>query len=148
MTFTWDPSDLSTALSQVRQTIGDIASTDPLLTDEQIAWRLGQYSQAVQPASIRCVHDIIAKLARDVDRSNVGMSATRSQKITHYKDLLEKLQGENRALAEMSVGGLSESAAATVNSDSDYRKVRMWLGWGKNTTQSNPDPCCGGDCSG
>jgi hypothetical protein len=123
VTFTWDTATLTTsALQQVRATIGDIDSGKPLLTDEQINWRLGQYSSSVTPAAIACVRDIIAKLARDVDRSNVGFSSTRSQQITHFKDLLTQLQADNMTLAEVSLGGVSDSAEEALNSDSDYRQ--------------------------
>lgn len=132
MTFTWSSTDLSTALSQVRQTIGDTDTNRPLLTDEQINWRLGQYSQSVAPAAIRCVQDIIGALTRDIDRSNVGMSASRSQKIANYKDLLEQLKSENAALAEMYVGGTSVSEKETINDNSDYEQAAIKRRWGRN----------------
>lgn len=132
MTFTWDATDLSTALSQVRSSIGDTDTNRPLLTDEQITWRLDQYDDDVSAASIRCVQDILGMLARDIDRSNVGMSASRSQQITHYKDLLVELKEENASLAEMFVGGISDDAEDTINSDEDYRQIPITVGWGKN----------------
>jgi len=132
MTFTWDSSDLTTALSQVRSAIGDTQENKQMLSDEQIEFRLDQYDDAVGPTAIRCVQDVIAHLARDVDRSNVGMSASRSQQITHYKDLLKELKAESRGVAESYVGGLSNSAADSINSDSDYRQVGVGIGWGKN----------------
>ena len=133
MTFTWDPTALATSeLQQVRLTIGDRDSGKPLLTDEEINFRLDQYSDGVLPASIRCVQDILAKLARDVDRSNVGMSSTRSQQTTHYRDLLKELKAENSTLGEMYVGGTSDSAEDAINSSTDYRQVGITLGWGKN----------------
>ena len=133
MTFTWDPTALATSeLQQVRLTIGDRDSGKPLLTDEEINFRLDEYSDGVLPASIRCVQDILAKLARDVDRSNVGMSSTRSQQTTHYRDLLKELRAENSTLGEMYVGGISDSAEDAVNSSTDYRQVGITLGWGKN----------------
>jgi len=132
MTFTWDETDLSTALAQVRMTIGDTVENKALLTDEQIAFRLTQHSQAVIPSSISCIQDILAQIARNVDRSNVGMSATRSQATTHYTDLLKTLRKESALVAEVDVGGISVSAEKAVNSDPDYKQVGMTIGWGRN----------------
>lgn len=133
MTFTADPADLSTALAQVRGTIGDMDDTRPLLTDEHITWRLGLYDDHVLSASIDCVGDILGELSRDIDRSNIGMSASRSQQINNFKLLLDVLRAKNSALAECFVGGLSNDAEAAINSDSDYRQIGLTLGWGKNT---------------
>jgi hypothetical protein len=133
VTFTFDATDLSTALSQVRTTIHDTDSANPLLTDEQINWRLGQVSQDVRSASIRCVRDIMAALTRNIDRSNVGMSATRSQKFQQYKDLLAELKEEAAGLGEVFIGGTSDDEADTLNSDSDYIQASIKRRWGRNS---------------
>ena len=133
MTFTWDPTALATsALQQVRLTIGDRDSDKPLLTDEEIEFRLDQHSDYVLTSAIDCVTDILAKLARDVDVSHVGMNASRSQKTTHYQDLLKKLEAKAGTLCNVYVGGTSESEAEAINSNSDYRQGAITLGWGKN----------------
>lgn len=140
MTFTWDASLLGTsALQQVRATIGDTDSLRALLTDEQINWRLGLYDDEVVPSSIACIKDIIAKLARDVDRNNVGMGSQRSQQIQHYKDLLKELVGENVGLASPYLGGISDSAEDAINSNSDYRQMPVKIGWGNNSTDRGTD---------
>lgn len=133
MTFTWDSSLLATsALQQVRLTIGDTVSTDELLSDELIEFRLGQYSDDVLLASIECVRDILAQFARDIDKNAVGFSTTRSQKTTHYTDLLKELKQRSSSICEAFVGGTSNSEAETLNSDSDYRQVGITIGWGQN----------------
>lgn len=135
MTFTWDPTALDISpLQQARLTIGDKDSTKPLLTDEEINFRLGEYDDSVLPAAIVCVRDILAKLARDIDRNNVGMSATRSQMTQHYRDLLKELKERNSALAESSVGGTSLAEETTAHSNTDTKQVGMSIGWGKNTS--------------
>ena len=140
MTFTVDSALIATsARQQVRHMIGDIDVNKPLLTDEQIDWRLGQYNSSPSAAAIPCVRDILGKLAREVDRNAMGMSASRSQQITHYKDLLEELKADAGSLAEIYVGGTSDSEAETINSDEDYRKVAITLGWGKNQTETDGD---------
>lgn len=134
MTWTWSDSDLSTALSQVRQTIGDTQENNQLLSDEMIDWRLGQTTaDDVKAASIGCVQDIIAKLARDYDRSNVGMSVSRSQQIQHYRDLLGDLieeSGGNLAAASAApfLGGSSDAEQQTIDSDTDYKQNQFRVG--------------------
>jgi hypothetical protein len=133
MTFTWDISSLSTsALQRVRLTIGDTIEADALLTDEEIEYRLSEYDDNVLVTSIKCVRDILAKLTRKTDRSNVGMSNTRSQLTVHYRDLLKDLMEEAGGLCEVDVGGLSDDEEETINSDDDYRQIEITMGWGKN----------------
>jgi len=132
MTFTFDETDLSTALAQVRMTIGDTSEPKEVLSDEQIQLRLTQHSQSVAAASVTCVKDILAKIARDVDRSNVGMSATRSQMTTHYRDLLKDLKKGSGLVAEADLGGVSVSLEDSINSDTDYKQVGIAIGWGRN----------------
>ena len=133
MTFTWDPTTLATSeLQQVRLTIGDKDSNKPLLTDEEIEFRLDQHGDIVLPTAVDCVGDILAKLARDVDRNNVGMSATRSQQVQHYQDLLKELKAQAGTVCEAYVGGTSDSEADTINSNSDYRQIGITMDWGKN----------------
>lgn len=133
MTFTWDPTSLSSSeLQQVRQTIGDIKSDNPLLTDGQIEWRLSQYDDDVLLASIKCVMDILGMIARDIDRNHVGMSSTRSQQTVHYTDLLKQLKEEAGGLCEIDIGGLSDDEEETINDDDDYRQAGITIGWGKN----------------
>lgn len=128
MTWTWDETSLSTALSQVRVTIGDTNSASQLLSDEMINWRLSQVDDDVRQASVACVKDIIAKLARDYDRSNIGMSVTRSQQIQHYKDLLNELTSDASSLCEMYVGGISDDEKDTEKDDSDFPYHEFGIG--------------------
>ena len=128
MTFTWDPTDLSTELAKVRATIGDTNGDDELLTDEHINAWLAYYASDVMKASVRCVRDIIAKLSRDFDRSAVGFSGSRSQKINHYKMLLDELQAETGMLAEMFVGGLSKDTEQSFDTDEDYKGPSIRIG--------------------
>jgi len=128
MTFTWSATDLSTNLAKVRATIGDTNSDNQLLSDEHINAWLTYYSDDVIKAATRCVRDIIAQLARDFDRSATGFSGSRSQKINHYKMLLEELQRDSGLLAEMFVGGLSKDTEESFNDDEDYKGPSIAIG--------------------
>lgn len=94
MTFTYDSSDLSTALAQVRVRIGDTDSDRTLLSDQEIQAMLTVHAQAILPTACTCIRLILAKIARDVDTSHAGVNANRDQKTQHYQDLLESLEAD------------------------------------------------------
>lgn len=95
MTFTYAISNLTTPLAQVRLRIGDTDSNLPLLEDEEINVALATHANVVLPAAIACVRLILARIARDVDTSHAGISASRDQKTQHFRDLLQMLQDES-----------------------------------------------------
>lgn len=129
MTWTFDATDLSTNLAKVRQTIGDTVTARQLLTDEQIDFRLDQYDDDIDKASIRCIMDILALLTQsNFDRSNVGMSASRSQLITNYQEVLKQLRSESSSLAQAFVGGLSSSTESGFDDSDDYKGPDFRLG--------------------
>ena len=119
MTWTYSSTSLSTDLAKVRLKIGDTNTNNQLLSDEEIQVSLDEYSDT-KLASIGCIRAILAKLARDIDRSNLGMSAQRSQQIQHYKDLLAELSSESGLYAEPFFGGGSLDEKDSLESDSDY----------------------------
>jgi hypothetical protein len=132
VTWTYDPSDLSDDVSQVRVRIGDTNTHDKLLSDEELQHFIDDRG-TVLLASVSAVRAIIAKLARNIDRSNIGMSAQRSQSIQHYRDLLRELERESGAhTGAPRVGGISKSDKATAESDSDRVAPTFFRGqWDK-----------------
>lgn len=119
MTWTYDSTDLSTDLAQVRLRIGDTNTDDQLLTDEEINHYLGLKAD-VDLAAADCIEfGIIPKLSRDVDRSNLGMSATRSQKVQHYMDLVDRLRRGSWTGAEITSTGQSKAAQDANEADTD-----------------------------
>jgi hypothetical protein len=118
MAFTYDGT-LDTDLEKVRHKIGDTNSNDPLLTDAEVNYELAQRGN-VLAASYHCVQAILARFARDSDRSNLGMNSSRSQKFQQYKDLLGQLEAELQGGAEVFFGGTSLADKDSVNSDDDY----------------------------
>ena len=128
MTWTYNPASVSTALAKVRLYIGDTNTNDQLLSDEEVAAIQGTETNLFYVAA-RCCDAVIAKLARDVDRSNLGMSATRSTKIQNYEALRDSLYKQAAAgNAGMFVGGVSESANETLDADADNIKPLFKLG--------------------
>ena len=102
MTWTYDRS---TDLGKVRAKFGDVDSDAPILTDEEIEAHLDIHSD-LSAAALRCAEEARAKLARDVDRSVLGVSSTRSQRITHLDAVIKGLRAEVSGHARIHAGGL------------------------------------------
>lgn len=119
MTWTYSSTSISTDLAKVRLRIGDTNTKDQLLTDEEINYYLGQKAN-VDLAAADCIEfGIIPKLSRDVDRSNLGMSATRSQKVQHYMDLAKRLRAQSWTGAEVTSTAQSLADREANDADSD-----------------------------
>jgi hypothetical protein len=99
--------------------VGDVESTDPYLTDEQIAYELTQTSSLVLAAA-NCCQRILAKLARKIDRSGNQFQASRSQLFQHYTDLEIKLRDQASTLVKPLFGGTSIDARDSLEEDDDY----------------------------
>ena len=105
-TNTYDSGTIATTLAKVRLLIGDTRSSqsDWILSDEeiQIAIDDAKYDIATQPddvylMAIDCIDFILARVARNVDRNAMGMSANRSQVTQHYRDLRTTLKDKYEA---------------------------------------------------
>lgn len=121
MTWTYSDTDLSTDLAKVRLKIGDVDTNDQLLTDEEIAYVLANYT-GLDLAAVECLKIILAapEAARAVDRSGTGFSATRSQRFQHLRDLLAELQAKASTSASPSLMGTSQSEQDSLDADTDY----------------------------
>lgn len=117
MTWTFDDSDISTDLAKIRVDIGDTNTNDQGLSDEIIESFLSRY--ALAGATLRSAQALYAKWVRDVDRSNLGMSVSRSQKLQHLLDVIKDLKARTSQRAIPFVGGASESAKESLAEDSD-----------------------------
>ena len=91
---TWSYNEnLSTDRDKVRFRIGDTDTDDQLLSNETIDALLVIRNDVVL-ASIDSVQAILAKFAREIDRQALGLGGPRSQKTTHYENLLKILRAE------------------------------------------------------
>jgi hypothetical protein len=94
MTWTYTSTDPSgTTRDQVRTYIGDTDSTDPLLTDEQIAFALSE-AGTVKASSALAADWIAASFARKADKSMGDLSITYSQMAAQYTALANRLRSE------------------------------------------------------
>jgi hypothetical protein len=116
----WSYSDnLSTDRDKLRFRIGDVDSTDPLLTNELLDSLLATRGDPTL-AAINAVEGILAKFAREVDRSALGLGGARSQKSQFYRELLKELRAEAaRGSTGVFFGGASIAAKEALLSDSD-----------------------------
>ena len=91
---TWSYNEnLTTDRDKVRFRIGDTDTDDQLLSNETIDALLVIRNDVVL-ASIDSVQAILAKFAREIDRQALGLGGPRSQKTTHYENLLKILRAE------------------------------------------------------
>jgi len=119
MTWSYDSTDLSTDLNRVRLLIGDTNDSSPLLTNEEIAYYLSQKDNIFLAAADAVEYGILPKIARDIDRSNLGMSATRSQKSQQYRDLAKSLRAQAYTNAEVVSTAQSISDRTANEADTD-----------------------------
>ena len=141
---TWSFSDsLATDRDKVRLKIGDTDTDDQLLSNETIDALLDIRADVIL-CSIDACRAILAKLARDIDRSAAGMSGSRSQKTQHYKDILANLVKESGGETRVKVGGISKDDNDTLNDDSDFEKPTFTVGMNDRVNSSggsNGDWC-------
>ena len=116
MSYGGDPT--TTTRDDVRFRLGDTDTANEILTDTEIDALLTQFTSVPLAAAQGCLR-IIAEFARDIDRSGLGMRATRSQKVQHYRDLYTSLLRESNKNVEISVGGLSISEKDSFGEDTD-----------------------------
>lgn len=115
-TYSGDPS--SSDRDQVRFLIGDTATADQLVTDEEIAWSLTQGS--VYNAAAICAKAIAATFSRLADKAVDDLKINYSQKSSQYLKLAEQLESKDshKALG-VYCGGISVADKASNELDTD-----------------------------
>lgn len=106
-TYTADPTNVPR--DEVRLLVGDTDSTAPLVQDEEIAYALvlhpKESGKPAYRAAIHIVDTIVAKLARQMDRTLGPLSQQASQQWDHYRQLAEDLR------TAFTTGGLGRTSA-------------------------------------
>ena len=103
MTWTYSAVDLSTDLAKVRREIGDVDTTDQLLSDEEIDYALDDEG-TVLGAAARAAEMIAASFARDFNWTADGTSVHKHERAAHYAALAGQLR-------RRSVGGITVAQA-------------------------------------
>lgn len=128
MTFTYSDTSVSTTLAKVRLRIGDTDSTDPLLTDEEIAVYTGDTTD-INLCAVQCVEAILAKLARQIQHSGAGLSGSAQMKFDQYERLLERLKkAAGRGRIQAFAGGVSDSRNDSLRNDTDFPQPQATVG--------------------
>lgn len=96
MTFTYDSTDLSTALAQVRRLIHDTVAATALFTDEEIAWFLEEQGEDVYHAAAMAL-DAVAN-----DQSKLGIMLKIGNYQSDTRGLAKDLRDQAQGLREMS----------------------------------------------
>ncbi len=121
MTWTYTSTDLTADRDKVRTYVGDTDSTDPLLSDEQIALAITEEGTARAASALACDW-IAATFARQADKRAGDLSISYSQKSERYVEMARTLRRESAKLVLPYCGGISESAKTTREEDTDRVK--------------------------
>jgi hypothetical protein len=134
VTFTYDETDLSTALAQIRLAIADTVQATALLSDEEIA-----HAEALEgsttAAAARCCEFIAAEFSRKADMSTGKLRIQHSQKSAAYLKMADRLRKSDNILALPYCGAVSKDDKETREEDTDRVEpfFRRGLFSGKNT---------------
>lgn len=133
-TYTGDPSD--SEKDAVRFLIGDTVSTDPLITDEEIAWLLTERG-GVYPAAIQACETIAAKFARLADTQVDDVRVNLSQRAKGYRELAQTLSSRQAISGAMPfAGGISQAQKETAEEDTDRVPPFFTREWATVTSPS------------
>lgn len=127
MTWTYSGNPASSNRDNVRHKIGDTDTDDQLLQNEEIDKEIADYGDLDLAAAAACDR-IVSRFARKIDRSGLGMSASRSQLVQHYTDLARRLRLEAGKRSEIFVGGLSKDEKDNLLSDEDRVQPSFRIG--------------------
>jgi hypothetical protein len=119
MPYSGDPSD--SLIDEVRFRIGDTDTDEEFLTDDEIAYLLGQESDNVSRAAVRGCKRIAAELSRQVNYRMHGVSVDAKDLAKQFRDLATELETEAALLsvAEPFAGGISVADKQAREADSD-----------------------------
>lgn len=132
MTWSFDPS-LSTTRDEVRAKIGDTDINQQILQNEHVSAVLAIVNDDVLLASVELVDHILALVAKENDRSAVGMVSDRSQRFNHYQALRGTLREQLSTVAGgVCVGGVSKAQREAILSNPDLVPAAFDVGQDDN----------------
>lgn len=137
MTFTYSDAEATTR-DKLRGKIGDINTKRQMLSNEILDNVLGDFANNLALSAIEGIKRILARLARDVDRSGLGITSNRSQQILHYQDLLGEMKREGIVGSTMFVGGISVADKVSFDEDSDLVQPQIRRGQDDNPGVADP----------
>ena len=90
-------NDYTLVRDQIRSMIGDIISTDPLISDEAIAFFYLRAGNDLLGGALKAAKAAAAKLALEFDKNVDGLSTSRSQRHKAMLDVIASLEAEQAA---------------------------------------------------
>ncbi len=115
---------------EVRFLLGDTDASDPLVTDEEIAWAI-ESQGTLRLAAAVCLRALASKFSRYVTRRVGDVSQNCSEMAKAFRDRADELDPSGltaRPLALPSFGGLSISEKETLAEDTDAVQPRFRRG--------------------
>ena len=126
MTWTYSSTDISTNLAKVRLLIGDTATADQQMTDEEINFFIDN-EQTIYMAAYRCALALVAHYARRVDKEMGDLKLLAAQRHRHYMRLAEQLLKKN-VPGIPSAGGVWQTEKDNLEDNTDWVKPSFKLG--------------------
>ena len=128
MTWTYDPTDLSTDLAKVRLLIGDTDTNDQLLSDEEINHFLTVDTDPNRAAAF-AANAIYSKFARLADTTVESVSKKYSQKAQHYSALAKTLEAQANSADAPSPGisGINPETMRDKRNDTDRVREKFYM---------------------
>lgn len=129
MTWTYGNDPANDTTDEVRLLIGDTDTNDQLLSDEEIAYYLADFS-SVKAAAAAAARAVSASFARQASDKKIGsLSIQLSKRAEHYERLASSL--DRKAAAARSTilaGGLTKSGKRDLASDTDAEQPVFSVG--------------------
>ena len=139
MSWSYSGNPSSSDRDKVRFTIGDTDSCQPMLQDEEIDYLLSVYI-SVGSASYQSAQAILAKLSKEYNQSVGSVSYSLSDRVGHYKQLVDKLKAESFAVGALPYcGGISISDKEAKESNPDRVEPKFTIDLHKNVSISLGD---------
>lgn len=132
MSWNYNPN-LIAAIDQVRIAIGDVTTSDPLFSDQEITGMLAVYPSALLAAAALADAQA-AKYARRASMSVDGLSVQYNQRVTGFMQLASRLRaqaanGEGAGnVGSPLISGISKADMETQKEDTDRDPNRFEVG--------------------
>lgn len=118
-----------TDLNRVREIIGDVDSSDKLISDEIIAEKLVLHSNDLKATAIACLELVVGLLYRQIDQAPAGFQSSRSQKFDQALRLLDRLKEssvvDGGGNSMFYFGGLEQSEHENLADEAEALKPRF-----------------------
>tara|TARA_R110000803_G_scaffold168774_1_gene231814 strand:+ start:664 stop:1092 length:429 start_codon:yes stop_codon:yes gene_type:complete len=128
MTWTYSNDPANSTRDELRLLVGDTATGDQLLSDEEIAYYLSLNSDDALASAPSACEGVAAKFSRQANTSNQGLSVAASERAKAYLRLADELRDRAATLAEVFAGGLTIDGKEALADDVDATQPAFAIG--------------------